>query len=142
MAGRRIQRRRRQGALLIEVSVAAVIAAVATVGVVQLVLVANGQLRKRENQALLVREVGNLMEDLFSRSWEELSAAQPPDVQLSEQLRQRIPDAKLQLDIKPEDDRPTTLRISIRVESSHLSNLTTGSVQLVAWRERIGEEKP
>ncbi len=74
MVGRRMKRTRRNGALLVEVSVAAVIAAVATAGVVQLVLVANGQLRKRENQALIVREVGNLMEDLFSRPWEELSA--------------------------------------------------------------------
>jgi hypothetical protein len=137
-----MKRTRRNGALLVEVSVAAVVAAVATAGVVQLVLVANGQLRKRENQALIVREVGNLMEDLFSRPWEELSAPEPPEVQLSERLRQRIPNAQLELEITPDDDRPTSLRISIRVESSQLSNLTTGPVQLVAWRERIEEETP
>jgi hypothetical protein len=136
------RRNRRKGSLLTEVSMAAVIAAVAICGVVQMVFAAGNQSRRREHQALVVREVGNLMEDLFSRSWDELSATQPPKLQLSEELRMRIPGAALHVEIEPETDRPEAMRITIRVASTHPSSLTSGPVQLVAWRERLEENSP
>ena len=134
-----VTRRKRKGTLLAEASMACVIAAVATVGVLQLVFMANQQLRKRENHTLIVREVGNLMEDLCSRSWDELSADDPPVVGLSEVLRKRVPDATLLVDIRREEDRPASLRITLRVEPPPLSNVAMGPVQLVAWRERFEE---
>ena len=136
------RRNRRKGSLLTEASMAAVIAAVAICGVVQMVFAAGNQLRRREHQALVVREVGNLMEDLFSRSWDELSASQPPKLQLSEELRKRIPDAVLNVEFDPETARPGAIRITIRVASANSSNLHGGTVQLVAWREHIEENSP
>jgi hypothetical protein len=142
MKHRRNRRNRREGSLLAEASMAAVIAAVAICGVVQMVFAAGDQLRKREHHALVVREVGNLMEDLFSRSWDELSASQPPKLQLSEELRSRIPDATLNVAIESEADRPGAIRITIRVASPRSSDLNGGAVHLVAWRERTEEKLP
>ena len=137
-----MQRRSRKGALLTEVSMAAVVATVAIVGVVQLVFSASNQLRKRENQALIVREVGNLMEDLYSRSWSELTTDQPPILELSDELQERVPEAELEIAIELEEARASTLRITIRVTAPPHSNQTTGPVRLVAWRERVEEESP
>ncbi len=142
MAGRRTHLTRRRGSLLTETTVAAAIASVAIAGVVQLMFVAHGQMRMREHHALMVRETANVMEDLFSRPWDQIVTPNPLDVPVPEALRQVLPGAKLQVDIQPEAEREQTVRITVRVAMPPDSKAAGGPVQLVAWRERNEEAKP
>lgn len=135
-------RSRRHGSILVEALMAVVIATSVIVGATQLLLVAANQRRSAEQWLLATREAGNLMEDLMTRSWMELSAPAQREPELSPLCRERLPEAQAQIEVFPEVDSERVLRISVEIQWRSGMRAHRETVRLVAWRYRPAEAMP
>ena len=77
--------------------------------------------RGRQQQAidrreLAVAEAGNLMEQLTSFSWNDLTRERLDRLMRSDNLRQSIPAAVLDVKVEPSADKPEAKRIGIKIE--------------------------
>ena len=134
-----LKTRRRNGATIQEAMVAILIVAAVLVGVAQLLALAASQRRNAQQRGLATREAGNLMEDLMTRPWSDLTPDSLAQIQLSEQCHQLLLDAELRIEVRPEDDMDQIRRIDIRIDWATAADRRTAPVQLVAWRP-YGEE--
>jgi Tfp pilus assembly protein PilW len=133
---------KRRGAAMFEAIAAIAIAAAVLTGVVQLLVLANRQLRISQQHALAAREAGNLMEDLMSRPWTEVTPDSASSVQLSQWCRDSLPDARLRVEVAAEGDADETRRIGIQIDWRNAANQRGQPVRLTAWRHRYEEAPP
>lgn len=132
-------RHKRRGATIGEATIAIGLSVVVLGGVAQLVSVTSNQQRISEQRAAAVREVGNLMEDLMSRSWTDVTPEKMAEVEPSEWCRQTLPDATLGVDVKSEGESDEVKRISIQIDWRNTVGDRGEPVRLVAWRYRYEE---
>ncbi len=132
-------RHRRRGATIGEAAIAIGLSAVVLGGVAQLVAVASNQQRISERRRAAVREVGNLMEDLMSRVWTDVTPENMSAVEPSKWCRQTLPDARLSVDVNSESEEDEGKRISIQIDWQNASGARGEPVRLVAWRYRYEE---
>lgn len=125
---------KRNGATIPEAMVAMLIVAAVLVGVAQLLAMVAGQRRNTQQRSLAVREAGNLMEDLMTRPWSELTPDSLAEFQLPEPCLQQLPDAKLQIEVHADDDTDQARRIDIRIDWAGPADRRCQPVRLVAWR--------
>ena len=104
------------------------------VSITQVLAMAASQRRSSMQRTMATREVGNLMEDLMSRPWEDLTPEQLADIPLSESCRRHMPEAKLQIDVTDEDDSEAGRRIDIQLDWPNAAAQRGVPVRLVAWR--------
>ena len=130
----------REGFILHEVLIAILIVLAAMVGVAQLLALVAQQRRLAQQRTAAVREAGNLMEDLASRPWAEITVERLADVRLSDACQRRLPDATLHVEVHSED--ADSQRISIRIDWPTGAGLRGEPVRLVAWRFRDEEVGP
>ena len=128
------------GFILQEVLLAILIALAMLVGVAQLLAMVAQQRRLAQQRTAAVQEAGNLMEDLASRPWAEITAENLADVRLSDACQRRLPDATLHVDVHSED--ADSQRISIRIDWLTTAGSQGEPVRLVAWRFRDEEVGP
>jgi len=126
--------RKRNGATIQEALVAILIVAAVLVGVTQLLAMVASQRRSAQLRSLAAREAGNLMEDLMTRPWSDLTPDTLAKVQLSEPCLQRLPDAELQIEVSAEDDTDQVRRVDIRIDWANAADQRCDPVRLVAWR--------
>ena len=134
--------RKRKGATIQEAMVAILIVAAVLVGVAQLLAMVASQRRSAQQRSLATREAGNLMEDVMTRRWSDLTPDALAEIQLSDQCRQGLPDAELHIDVSPEDDTDQIRRIDIRIDWTTAADRRSAPVQLVAWRPYEEEAAP
>jgi hypothetical protein len=91
---------------------------------------------------LAAREAGNLMEDLMSRPWSEITPENTAAVELSESCRQYLPDAQLRVEVVSEGQTEDVRRIDVRIEWRDWSNRRGEPVRLTAWKCRWEEKTP
>lgn len=130
---------KRHGATIGEATIAIGLAAVVLGGVAQLVAVSASQQRISERRSTAVREVGNLMEDLMSRPWNDVTPEKVADTRPSEWCRQTMPDARLRVDVNAEGERGEVKRISVQIDWPNAGGARGEPVRLVAWRYRREE---
>ena len=132
----RLTKSRRRGFNLTEVIVACAIAVVAMMGIAQLMYQVARQYRVVEGRNLVALEAANIMEDLMSRSWEEIAADEVPVVELSPACLQAAPDAELKIDIQQGPDEAEARRITVTIQWLTHVGQPTDPIQLVAWKYR------
>ena len=126
--------RKRNGATIQEALVAILIVAAVLLGVAQLLAMVASQQRNAQQRSLAAREAGNLMEDLMTRPWGDLTPDSLAEIQLSDPCRQRLPDAELKIEVGAEDDTNQIRRIDIRIDWANAADQRCDPIRLVAWR--------
>jgi hypothetical protein len=139
--GRRTRRAHRGGATVPEAIVGMVIAIAVLAAVAQLLALASQQRRVAAQRAAAVRAAGNLMEDLMSRPWADVTAEELAAVALSESCQHNLPGGRLQVAVASEDES-TAKRIGIRIDWQNPSGQRGEPVRLTAWRYPDQEAKP
>jgi Tfp pilus assembly protein PilV len=132
--------RDRSGFVLQEAMMAVALALAGVVGVAHLLGIVAQQRRTARQQAAAVGEAGNLMEDLASRRWNEITPQHAASLGLSEECRRALADGNLQVDVVSEDQ--DSKRISIRIDWRTASGRRGEPVRLVGWRFRDEEARP
>ena len=102
--------------------VAILIVGAVLASITQVLALAASQRRSSMRRTIATREVGNLMEDLMSRPWDDLTPEHLADIPLSDSCRHHMPEAQLQIDVIDEDDPEAGL--SSHFESRSVSNQT------------------
>lgn len=134
---RRPRGRRHRGVTLIEVSVSILL--VASLGS----LVVGGLVsRGRQQHSIDVRELavveaGNLMEQLTSLSWNDLTQERLAPLMLSDNFRQALPAATWELTVEPSTEKPEAKRIGIKIEYRDRVGQPVRPVRLTSWVYRI-----
>ena len=98
------------------------------------------QNRQHDFDAMAVREAGNIMEDLMSRSWDELAPDNPPAVQMSPACADTLPDPELSIEIADDDTLSGVRRIVVQIRWGSVGKKPSHPVRLVAWRAQYQEE--
>jgi len=125
-----------------EAMIAIAIAIAALTGVAQLVAFVAHQVRVSERYAVARAEVGNLMEELMSRPWADLTPEDVAEIQLSEPCQRCLPDAELRVDMASENGSNDVHRIHLQIDWRDAANRRGDPVRLVAWRYRYEEAGP
>ncbi len=126
--------RHRRGLTLSELVIAMAIAVAAMAGIAKLMYLVTRQYRVVTCRNVVTEEAANIMEDLMSRPWKAIATKELPSVELSKACRQAVPDAKLQLEIVPEEDQDNMRRITVRIAWQINGSQHPEPIQLVAWR--------
>jgi Tfp pilus assembly protein PilV len=131
--------RRRRGATLQEAIIAVTITIAVITGIAQLCAVAAVQRRVAEQRTLATWEAGNLMEDLVSRPWSEMTPEKLAAAELSDACRQNLPEAKARVEATPEGDGGEVVRLNVQIDWQNAAGQRVKPVRLVAWRYRDEE---
>lgn len=126
------------GFILKEAIMALALSTTLVVGAAQLLVTVAHQRRSASQYAMAVREAGNLMEDLASRPWADTTAQRLSSVQLSEECRRCLSDAKLQVDV--EEESHDARRIHLAIDWCRTSGSRGEPVRLVGWKFREQEQ--
>ena len=116
---------RRRGSVLLEVSLAAGIVAMAMIAIAQLLAVAAQQERAIEQRRVAAQEAANALEQLLARPWSDLIPERLADVTLSENSIERLPSGQLICALEESTERPSSKRITATV----------------SWQNRGGQEE-
>jgi len=130
---------KRRGATIGEATIAIGLSVVVMGGVAQLVAVTSNQQRVSERRSTAVREIGNVMEDLMSRPWTDVTEEKVAVIEPSEWCRQTLPDARLGVDVKSEGEEDEIKRVSVQIDWQNAAGDRGEPVRLVAWRYRNEE---
>jgi len=127
---------------VVEAIVGLVIAVAVLAAVAQLLALASQQRRVAAQRAVAVRESGNLMEDLMSRPWTDVTAEKLAAATLSETCQRSLPGGRLQVDVAAEGEPAAAKRIAIRIDWQNPAGQRGEPVRLTAWRYPDQEAKP
>ncbi len=135
------QNRPRRGTTFSELLIAIVLAMAAMAGIVKLMAIAARQYQILEFRSAATLEAANVMDDLMSRPWTEVTPNKQTKIQMSAMFRQTAPKATLSVTVLPEDDSKDVRKLTVRIDLSDAVNQRK-PVQLVAWRYRDPESRP
>jgi len=129
---RQRSRRRRYGALLLELVISgAVLGVVVAAAIPTLAWIGRERQFSRQRQAAQL-EVGNLMERLTALEWNELTPERGAQTALSPSLREQIPDAKLTVAVT-DDTALEARRVLIELRWEVVPGRPAPPVRLVTW---------
>ena len=80
-----------------------------------------------------VQILHNLMEELATRPYEELTPETAEKIELPEALRSQLPGAKLEVEITEPDTQPPAKRIRMRLVWNQRSGMPLSPIRLTAW---------
>lgn len=126
----------KRGSILLEATMAVVLLTIAFVAVAHLLALAARQKREVQWRTLARLEATNAVERLMARPWDELTP-QITDVSLSEFATERLPQARLGIQIHPVQGEIPTKKIQVRVDWVNLVGQRGQPVELVAWKHNI-----
>ncbi len=133
-------RSKKRAFILHEALMAVALAMALVVGIAQLLVVVAQQRRLARQHAVATREVGNLMENLASRSWDDTTTKGLRSVELSETAGTYLPDANLSVDVT--DEEAEIKRITVEIQWQIAPERASESVRLVGWRFLAKEDGP
>jgi hypothetical protein len=120
----------RRGMMLIELSVAAIIALAAMTLIVESLAWRGSQRHKADQRALTLIEANNLLERVTSLEWDQVTQEQLNKVELSPAANQNLSDAKIKFDLHESGGGPTAKRITVEIAPA---DSRERPVRLTAW---------
>jgi Tfp pilus assembly protein PilV len=121
---------------VIEVTLSVLLLAIAMSATVQILGWVAVQRRAVERRQHAIQEVANLMEHLTAEPWDRVDSGSARRLALSEQLRRKLPEPELSIDVdEPEPDRGEK-RLSIRLRWKNRAGAWEAPVRLTAWIAR------
>ena len=130
----------RRGMSLLEVAVAGIVLVAMLTVCLQLFRAMASQRRGLEARRMAIQEVGNVMERLCARPWEELTPEAVGQVQLSADASRALSGGELQIDVLQPGDDPGEKRITVVLRWPSGPERPDLSVRLVAWRYRGSDD--
>jgi hypothetical protein len=124
---------KRNGIMLVELTVAATLLAAAMAAWVAVVAVAAGQRRAAADRQLALQEAGNLMERLAAMPLAELQPEKAPKLPLSPE-GQRLPGVQSSIELTRVDGPPKAVRLVVSLRWEDRNGRLLPPVRLVAWR--------
>jgi hypothetical protein len=131
---------RRRGALLLEVSIAAGLVAVAMVAVAQLMAVAAQQERAWEYRRMAAQEAANALEQVMSLPWDQVTENRVGELALSPDAARRLPVGRLACQLEIDAGDLSSKRIVAEVSWKNRAE-DRERVLLTAWRFAM-EKRP
>jgi hypothetical protein len=132
----------RRGYLLVELSMATMLLAVAMVLTVQLLGWTASERRAVERHERAVQEAANLMERLTALPWDRATPEAAAAVQLSPSSRQALPGCELTASVVSLGTDPPAKRIRVLIRWRNRSGVFEAPVRLTAWIYRSGRAQP
>ncbi len=126
--------KRRSGVALQEAMVAMLIIGAVLISIAHVLAMAASQRRNSMQRTIAAREVGNVMEDLMTRPWKDLTPERLANFPLSELCRRHMPEARLRIDVSDEEGSENGRRIDIQLDWINAAAQRGAPVRLVAWR--------
>jgi hypothetical protein len=139
---RRCTVRRRRGSVSHEAVLAVALAITVLLGVAQMLTLVAQERRAADLRATATREAGNVMERLMSQPWDQVTAEATEAWSLSENCRQRLPAARLSIDVVTQEDAADAKRIQVEVHWHSTKAPGGHAVRLVAFRYHPEEPAP
>ncbi len=133
--------RRRTGSLLLEASLSVMVLTVALVGVAQLLAVAARQNREARWRAVATRELANVMERAMALSWEEMSDQRLAELQLSAEVDDALPAARLVKQLSSVEQPRPAKRLRLTIQYRNAAGRSIDPIALVAWKFQPGGER-
>jgi len=127
-------KRRRNGSMLLEVSLAVMLMAVTLVAVAQLLAVAARQHQETRWRIVATHEVANVMEQVMALSWDETTTERLNGLALEPTTVTLLPDAKLQVEVTEVKDPRQAKRIRISLTYRNNAELLVEPIALVTWK--------
>jgi type II secretory pathway pseudopilin PulG len=126
--------RTRRGYTILELTIALGIfaAMLATVG--QTVALVAQQRRLTQRRELAQQSAENVMEHLFARAWDELTAEKTAEVKLPEGVERDLPGASLKIELVEQAGPPPARRIKVAVGWNDAAGPVSTSATVTAWR--------
>ena len=119
-----------------EVAVAGVLLATLMTVCLQLFKATAAQRRALQDRHAAIRETVNLMERLSVYPWDELTPKNVAVLEISDESRQSLAEARLEIDVTRTPDEPEAKRITVTLQWQNHSGRPERPVRLVAWRYR------
>ena len=123
----------RAGFTLLETFVAAVVFGTALVTFLPMMQSVGNQQRFTEQRLLALREAENLLEQLAPRQWSELTAEELAKLSLSDDVKSRLPQADLKVDVSESAEPPGSKRIAVQLSWTPRTAQAPQSVRLSGW---------
>ena len=129
-------RQRRRAFTMVEVTLSVLLLTVAMTATVQILGLVAIQRREVERRQWAIQEVANLMEHLSADSWERINADSARSFVLSDEIRRKLPEPELSIEVdKTEPDRGEK-RLAIRLRWRNRGGEWAAPVRLTAWVSR------
>ncbi len=125
--------RTRAGFTLLEMFVAAVVFGTALVTFLPMMQSVGFQQRLTDQRLLALREAENLLEQLTPRKWSELTTDELAKLSLSENVKSRLPQAVLKVDVTEPAEPAASKRVAVQLSWTPRSGQAPQSVRLAAW---------
>jgi type IV pilus biogenesis protein CpaD/CtpE len=132
----------RRGSIVSEALAAVALATVTVGGIAQLVAVAARQWNSAQQRAVAVREAGNALESLLARPDAELTATQPPTVELLEEARRILPASQLHVTVAKGSAASEGIHVHVRVDWQSSAGQPARPVHVTAWKFPLPETSP
>ena len=123
----------RAGFSLLEMFVAAVVFGTVLMTFLPLMKSVGTQQRMTDQRLLALREANNILEQLSQRKWNEITADEVGKVKLPEDVKSRLPQAELQIDLSEPAEQPSSKRVAVKLSWMPRSGQAAQSVQLATW---------
>jgi Tfp pilus assembly protein PilV len=126
----------RRAFTMVEVSLSVFLLAVAMTATVQMLGWVATQRRAAERRQWAIQEVANLMEHLTSEPWDRVTNDSAADLTLSEEIRRKLPEPELKVDVDETDPDLGEKRLAIRLRWRNRAGAWEAPVRLTAWIAR------
>lgn len=123
----------RAGFSLLEMFVAVVVFGTVLMTFLPLMQSVGRQQRMTDQRLLALREANNVLEQLSQRKWNELTADELAKVTLPDDVKSRLPQAALQIDLSEPAEQPPSKRVAVKLSWTPRSGQAAQSVQLATW---------
>jgi hypothetical protein len=127
---------RRRAFTTCEVALAILLLAVAMTTTVEVLGWIAAERRTVERRQWAIQEVGNLMERLTSEPWEKVNADSARVMVLSEEVRRKLPEPELTIDVDEHDAGRGEKRLALSLRWRNRSGGWESPVRLSAWITR------
>jgi Tfp pilus assembly protein PilV len=126
----------RRGFTLLEAFVAAAVLGALTVACLKFFTAGAAQQEAMRDRSRAAQLAANVMERLTAQPWDQLTAEKVRPLQDAEDLRQSLPDSKIEIQITQPSGEPGAKQIAVLVRWPSRSDVPPRPVRLVAWRYR------
>jgi prepilin-type N-terminal cleavage/methylation domain-containing protein len=127
----------RRGFTLIEVVAAAAVLGGVTLVCAKFMASAALQQEAMRDRSRAAQLAANVMERLAVMPWEKLTAENVRPMQSGDDLRQVLPDGKIEIQIVQPPDEPDAKQVLVLVHCPSPPDAPLRAVRLVAWRYRM-----
>jgi len=134
---------KRRGFSVMEAMVAAALLAMAGVVCLQMLMASASARRNAELRRLATREASNVMEQVMALRADELTAMAADRIELSDEAKRSLPDAKLAIRLDRETgDGPPATRVTVELSWKSRAGEPAPPIRLLAWRFQTKESQP